>query len=179
MIIHQTSKKLSNPIALSLEEKIIWMTRLLTKARLVGERGEVPIAAVILDKRGRCIGYGVNRREEMRDPLGHAELVALRQASWIINDWRFNDCTLIVNLEPCPMCAGALIQARMGKIIYGSEDLKRGALGGTINLAEHKSAHHKMLIEKGIMEEQSKKIIVDWFQEKRVLAKENLLSEFR
>ena len=179
MIILPRSKKLSKPIALSQEEKIKWMTRLLTKANLVGKAGEVPIAAIILDKRGRCIGYGGNRREAMKDPLGHAELVALRQASWIINDWRFNDCTLIVNLEPCPMCAGALIQARMGKIIYGSEDLKRGALGGTINLAEHKSAHHKMLIEKGIMEEQSKKIIVDWFQEKRVLAKENLLSEFR
>ena len=171
MIIPQTSKKLSKPIALSQEEKIKWMARLLTKAKLVGESGEVPIAAVILDKRGRCIGYGGNRRETLKDPLGHAELVALRQASWINNDWRFNNCTLIVNLEPCPMCAGALIQARMGQIIYGSEDLKRGALGGTINLAEHKSAHHKMLIERGIMEEESTKIIVDWFKEKRVLSR--------
>ncbi len=179
MIVHQTSKKLSKPIGLNQKEKIKWMTRLLRKARLVGERGEVPIAAVILDKKGRCIGYGGNRRESMKDPLGHAELVALRQASWIKNDWRFNDCTLIVNLEPCPMCAGALIQARMGKIIYGSEDPKRGALGGTINLAEHKSAHHSMLIERGIMEEESKKIIVDWFKEKRLIARENLLSKLR
>ena len=163
---------MSKPIALSQEEKIKWMTRLLTKANLVGERGEVPIAAVILDKRGRCIGYGENRRESMKDPLGHAELVALRQASWINNDWRFNDCTLIVNLEPCP------IQARMGKIIYGSEDPKRGALGGTINLAEHKSAHHKMIVEKGLMEEESKKIIVDWFKDKRLLGKD-LLSKLR
>ena len=178
MIILQRPKKLSKPIALSQEEKIKWMTRLLAKAKHVGERGEVPIAAVILDKRGRCIGYGENRREAMKDPLGHAELVALRQASWINNDWRFNDCTLIVNLEPCPMCAGALIQARMGKIIYGSEDPKRGALGGTINLAEHKSAHHKMIIEKGLMEEESKKIIVDWFKDKRLLGK-NLLSKLR
>ena len=179
MITLQTSNKLSKPIALSQEEKISWMTRLLTKAKLVGERGEVPIAAVILDKRGRCIGYGVNRREAMKDPLGHAELVALRQASWIIKDWRFNDCTLIVNLEPCPMCAGALIQARMGKIIYGSDDPKRGALGGTINLAEHKSAHHNMLIERGIMEEESKKVIVDWFKEKRILPRKSLLSKLR
>ena len=168
---------MSKPIALSQEEKIKWMTRLLTKANLVGERGEVPIAAVILDKRGRCIGYGENRRESMKDPLGHAELVALRQASWINNDWRFNDCTLIVNLEPCPMCAGALIQARMGKIIYGSEDPKRGALGGTINLAEHKSAHHKMFIEKGLMEDESRKLILDWFKDKRTSARENQLSK--
>ena len=169
MIILQTSKKLSNPIALSQEEKINWMTRLLSKAKLVGDKGEVPIAAVILDKRGRCIGYGGNRREAMKDPLGHAELVALRQASWINNDWRFNDCTLIVNLEPCPMCAGALIQARMGQVIYGAEDPKRGALGGTINLAEHKSAHHHMLISKGVMEKESKKIILDWFRVKRTI----------
>ena len=155
------------------------MTRLLYKAKLVGERGEVPIAAVILDYKGRCIGYGENRREKMKDPLGHAELVALRQASLINNDWRFNDCTLIVNLEPCPMCAGALIQARMGKIIYGSEDPKRGALGGTINLAEHKSAHHHMLIERGLMEKESRKIILEWFKDKRDFARKNLLSKIR
>ena len=155
------------------------MTRLLSKAKHVGERGEVPIAAVILDNEGRCIGHGRNRREKMRDPLGHAELVALRQAAWIKDDWRFNDCTLFVNLEPCPMCAGALIQARMGQIIYGAEDLKRGALGGTINLAKHKSAHHKMLITKGIMEEESKKLIVEWFKNKRGISREYLSSKFR
>ncbi len=93
MIIIQTPKNLSKTISLSQQEKINWMKRLLSKAKLLGESGEVPIAAVILDKKGRCIGYGGNRRETMKDPLGHAELVALRQASWINNDWRFNDCT--------------------------------------------------------------------------------------
>ena len=155
------------------------MTRLLSKAKLVGDRGEIPIAAIVLDKKGRCIGYGENRRETMKDPLGHAELVALRQACWINNDWRFNDCTLIVNLEPCPMCAGALIQARMGRVIYGSNDPKRGALGGTINLSEHKSAHHKMIIEGGLMEAESRELIVNWFKEKRLLARNNLLPKFR
>ena len=179
MIILKTSKKLSNPISLGQQEKINWMKRLLRKAKLVGEKGEVPIAAFILDNKGRCIGYGENRRETMKDPLGHAELVALKQATWIKNDWRFNECTMIVNLEPCPMCAGALVQARMGKIIYGSHDPKRGALGGTINLAEHKSAHHKMIIEKGLMAEESRKIIVDWFKDKRFLAKDNFLSKLR
>ena len=179
MIILQTPKKLSKPISLSQQEKINWMKRLLSKAKIIGQEGEVPIAALILDKKGRCIGYGGNRRERLKDPLGHAELVALRQASWINNDWRFNECTLIVNLEPCPMCAGALIQARMGKIIYGSEDPKRGALGGTMNLAKHKSAHHKMLVEGGVMEKESRKIILDWFKNKRVNARENLLSKLR
>ena len=179
MIIHKISKKLSKLISLSQQEKIKWMSRVLDKAKIVGEEGEVPVAAIVLDDKGRCIGYGGNRREAMKDPLGHAELVALRQATLINNDWRFNNCTLIVNLEPCPMCAGALIQARMGKVIYGSKDTKRGALGGTINLAEHKSSHHNMIIEGGIMEKESSKIIVDWFKVKRVLSRENLLSELR
>ena len=179
MIHLQTTKNLSKPISLSHQEKINWMKRLLSKAKLTGMMGEVPIAAVILDDKGRCIGYGGNRRETMKDPLGHAELVALRQATWINNDWRFNHCTLIVNLEPCPMCAGALIQSRMGKVIYGSKDHKRGAFGGTMNLAEHKSAHHKMFIEGGIMEKESRKIIVDWFKAKRVEAKKDSSSKLR
>ena len=170
MIILKSSKKLSKPISLSEYKKNEWMTKLLSKARHVGKKGEVPVCAVILDKDGRGIGYGRNNRERMKDPLGHAELVALRQATLIKNDWRFNDCTLIVNLEPCPMCAGALIQARMGQIIFGASDTKRGALGGTINLAEHKSAHHKMLIFSGVMEKESTKIIVDWFKDKRRLS---------
>ena len=179
MIIHQTPKNLSKPISLSQQVKINWMKRLLIKAKLIGERGEVPIAAFILDSKGRCIGYGGNKRETMKDPLGHAELVALRQASWINNDWRFNDCTLIVNLEPCPMCAGALIQARMGKVIYGTKDPKRGALGGTINLAEHKSSHHKMQIEGGVLAEESRKLILGWFKDKRALAREDSRFKFR
>ena len=179
MIINQTPKNLSKPVSLSQQEKIDWMKRLLSKAKLIGELGEVPIAALILDRKGRCIGYGGNRRETSKDPLGHAELIALRQASWINNDWRFNDCTLIVNLEPCPMCAGALIQARMGRIIFGSDDPKRGALGGTMNLAEHKSAHHKMSIEGGIMEKESRKMIIDWFKDKRIKSRENLSSKLR
>ena len=109
-----------------------WMTVLLQRAERVGEAGEVPVAAVVLDAEGRCIGHGRNRRETAQDPLGHAELIALRQAAWVQGDWRFNDCTLIVTLEPCPMCAGALVQARMGCVIYATPDPKRGGLGGSM-----------------------------------------------
>ena len=106
-----------------------WMDRLLRVAAQAGNRGEVPVAAVVLDPRGRAIGWGSNRREGAQDPLGHAELVALSQASALRHDWRFNQHTLIVTLEPCPMCAGALVQARMGRVVYGASDPKRGALG--------------------------------------------------
>ena len=94
-----------------------WMDVLLQRAEEAGAEGEVPVAAVILDGQGRAIGHGRNRRQNDRDPLGHAELVALQQAAIVQNDWRFNSCTLIVTLEPCPMWAGALVQARMGTVI--------------------------------------------------------------
>ena len=148
---------MQKPLKISEDQSNEWMTRILNRAYLLGKDGEVPIAAVVLNSKGHCIGYGSNKREKGNDPLGHAELIALRQASFLKSDWRFNDCTLIVNLEPCQMCSGALIQARMGQVIYGATDLKRGGLGGSINLAMHKSAHHKMKIIKGVLEEQASK----------------------
>ena len=144
------------------------MKRLISRASQIGKNGEVPISAVILDKDGRCIGQGSNRRNRHQDPLGHAEIIALRQAALIKNDWRFNDCTLIVTLEPCPMCAGALIQARMGQIIYGASDYKRGALGGSIDLSEHASAHHKMIVQGGVLSSEISEQIKNWFKERRI-----------
>ena len=143
-----------------------WMKVVLRRAQVVGER-ELPISALIIDQNGRCIGRGSNKREINKDPLGHAELIALRQAAWIKNDWRFNDCVMIVNLEPCQMCAGAIIQSRMGKIIFSANDFKRGGLGGTIDLSRHKSAHHKMEVIRGVMEEESSLLIKNWFKKLR------------
>ena len=160
---------MAKPIKLNDNKSKEWMYRLISRAEVIGALGEVPITAVILDSKGRCIGHGSNSRFRNGDPLGHAEISALRQASLIKNDWRFNDCTLIVNLEPCPMCAGALIQSRMGQVIYGASDLKRGALGGTIDLSKHKSSHHKMIIQKGILGELAGKQIEDWFKQRRKL----------
>ncbi len=143
-----------------------WMKVALRRAKDIGNV-DLPITALIIDQKGRCVGRGTNRRQIHKDPLGHAELIALRQAAWIRNDWRFNDCIMIVNLEPCPMCAGALIQARMGKVIYAAIDNKRGALGGTIDLSKHKSAHHKMEIFNGLFESESSEILKMWFKRLR------------
>ena len=143
-----------------------WMKVVLRRAQVVGER-ELPISALIIDQNGRCIGRGSNKREINKDPLGHAELIALRQAAWIRNDWRFNDCVMIVNLEPCQMCAGAIIQSRMGKVIFSANDFKRGGLGGTIDLSKHKSAHHKMEVIKGLFENESSMLIKNWFKRLR------------
>ena len=99
--------------------------------------------------------------------MGHAEIIALRQASLIKNDWRFNDCEIITNLEPCTMCASALIQARMGRVVYGAKDQKRGGLGGSINLSDHESSHHKMKVIGGILEEECKQDLQLWFKNLR------------
>ena len=143
-----------------------WMKVALRRSFEVG-KFELPISALIIDEKGRCIGRGTNKRQLNNDPLGHAELIALRQAAWIKNDWRFNECVLIVNLEPCTMCAGALVQSRMGIVVYSVGDKKRGGFGGTIDLSNHKSAHHKMIIIKGIYEKESKKLLQDWFKKLR------------
>ena len=143
-----------------------WMKFILRRSEEVG-KVELPITAVIIDENGRCIGRGSNKREINNDPLGHAELIALRQASWIKNDWRFNECSIIVNLEPCTMCAAALVQARMGQVIYGTEDNKRGGFGGTIDLSKHKSAHHKMKVVGGILNQDCKNKIKLWFKKMR------------
>ncbi|MFN9629333.1 MAG: nucleoside deaminase [Cyanobacteriota bacterium] len=142
----------------------LWMDRLLRRAARAGERGEVPVAAVVLDAQGRAVGWGSNRRHHGQDPLGHAELVALRQAAAALGTWRFNDCTLLVTLEPCPMCAGALIQARMGTVVFAAGDPKRGALGGCLNLASHGSAHHHLRVIAGVRGQQAEALLRDWFR---------------
>ena len=145
---------------------IKWMKYILRRSEEVG-KVELPITAVIIDEKGRCIGRGRNKRETYNDPLGHAELIALRQAAWVKNDWRFNECSIITNLEPCTMCAAALVQARMGQVIYGAADDKRGGFGGTIDLSKHESSHHKMVIIRGILEQECENKIKIWFKKLR------------
>ena len=143
-----------------------WMRVVMRRAESAGKI-ELPIAALIIDQKGRCIGRGTNKRQINNDPLGHAELIALRQAAHLRQDWRFNDCIMLVNLEPCQMCAGALIQGRMGTVIFAAKDKKRGGLGGSIDLSKHKSAHHKMKIYGGLLEKESQELLKLWFKKLR------------
>jgi tRNA(adenine34) deaminase len=143
------------------------MQRLLRLAERVGRQGEIPVAAAVLDQRGRCIGWGTNRRHLANDPLGHAEIAAISQASRLLGDWRLNHCTLLVTLEPCPMCAGALVQARMGKVVFAAGDPKRGALGGCLNLALHPSAHHHMHVVAGLEGDLASAQLAEWFRRRR------------
>ena len=159
---------MKNLFNLTNEQTERWMRILLNRSNEVGRLGEVPVSAIVLDGKGRCIGHGSNRKEWDKNPFGHAEIIAIKQASLIKKDWRLNDCTLIVTLEPCPMCASAIIQARIGKVIYGASDTKRGGLGGTIDLSIHKSAHHKMIVQKGVLEDHVSVQLKRWFKSKRV-----------
>ena len=151
---------------INISKYLRWMRSILRRSEEIG-KVELPICSIILDDRGRCIGRGVNRRNINNDPLGHAEIMALRQASLIKDDWRFNECVIITNLELCTMCASALIQARMGKVVFGAYDKKRGGLGGSIDLSKHKSSHHKMEIEGGILEKECSQILQLWFKRLR------------
>ena len=153
----------SKPIKLSEEVAEQWMRRLLKRAEVTGSQGEVPVSAIILNGNGQCIGYGNNTRNKNKDPLGHAELIAIKQASLVLGDWRLNSCTLIVTLEPCPMCAGAIVQARIGQLIYGAYDRKRGAMGSVLNLSTDRSSHHKMIVRGGIMGNEASRQLTDWF----------------
>ena len=147
-------------------EYIKWMKLILRRSKEIGKI-EIPISAVIIDEKGRCIGRGSNKRNSNNDPLGHAEIIALKQASLLKNDWRFNECQIITNLEPCTMCTSVLIQARMGRVIYGAYDAKRGGLGGSIDLSKHKSSHHKMEVIGGILEKECKESLQVWFKNLR------------
>ena len=144
-----------------------WMARLLRLAERVGTSGEIPVAAAVLDRQGRCVGWGSNRRHRGNDPLGHAELVALAQAARCLGDWRFNGCTLLVTLEPCPMCAGALVQARMGRVVFAAGDPKRGGLGGCLDLATDRSAHHHMKVVGGVLGHRAQGLLEGWFRARR------------
>lgn len=145
----------------------LWMRRLLRLAAQVGNTGEIPVAAAVLDAHGRCIGWGTNRRHLSNDPLGHAEIAAVSQAARLLGDWRLNQCTLLVTLEPCPMCAGALVQARMGTVVFGAVDRKRGGLGGCLDLAHHPSAHHHMRVVGGVEGQAAGQQLADWFRRRR------------
>ena len=125
----------------------------------------VPVGAVIVSN-GKVIAKACNARETKKDPLGHAELIAIKKASKKLRRWRLTGCTLYVTLEPCPMCAGAIINARIDHVIFGAYDPKAGAMGSVYDLAEGK-LNHKPSVTGGVLEEECARVIRDYFKEKR------------
>ena len=143
-----------------------YMKEALKEAQKSYNKEEIPVGAVIV-KDGKIIGRGHNLKETKNDTTNHAEIIAIKKASKKLNSWRLTGCTMYVTLEPCTMCAGALIQARLDKVVIGTMDEKTGACGSVLNVVEDYKFNHRVEIEKGVMEKECKSIIQEFFKKLR------------
>ncbi|MBP5453897.1 MAG: tRNA adenosine(34) deaminase TadA [Lachnospiraceae bacterium] len=150
---------------LSEDEK--YMKEALKEANKAYKLGEVPIGCVIVYD-GKIIGRGYNRRNTDKTTLAHAEISAIKKASKIIGDWRLEGCTLYVTLEPCQMCSGAIIQARIDRVVMGSMNPKAGCAGSLLNILENDSFNHQAQVTRGVLQEECSEILVKFFKELRV-----------
>ena len=139
-----------------------WMMEALAEARRAADLGEVPIGAVVV-RGGEIVGRGHNRREVDGDPLAHAELLALREAARQVGGWRLAGCTMVVTLEPCPMCAGALVASRIDRLVYGAADPKAGYCGSLGNLVQDARLNHRLEVSSGILAEESAALLRGFF----------------
>lgn len=147
-------------------EDLIYMEEALALARQAAAEGEVPVGCVIVCD-GKIVGRGRNRRENDKSALAHAEIEAISQACSTLGGWRLWECTLYVTLEPCPMCAGAIVNARIPRVVYGASDAKCGACGSVCNLFSMDFNHHPQ-VEKGVGEEACTALLKDFFQNLRI-----------
>lgn len=139
--------------------------------------GEVPIGALIVDKEGKIIAKSTNLREQHSTTLGHAELVAIHRACKKLSSWRLLDCTLYVTLEPCFMCAGALVQSRIGRVVYAARDPKAGALHSLAQLGQDMRLNHRFDVTSGVLEEESSLLLKSFFKRKRDLKKQTQIKK--
>lgn len=139
----------------------------LDQAGIAQENGDVPIGAVIV-KEGRIIAKAYNQREQLQDPTAHAEIIALTQAAAALGNWHLNGCTMYVTLEPCPMCAGALVLARMDRLVYGCDDPKTGACGSLYEIVRDKRLNHHLAVTSGVLADECRQLLQEFFQRKRL-----------
>lgn len=154
----------------------LFMAAAIREARRAWILNEVPIGAVIVHD-GEIIGKGFNLRESMQATLTHAELLAMQEANNQIGSWRLEDCTLYVTLEPCPMCAGAIVQSRIKRVVYGAPDPKAGCAGTLMNLLNEPQFNHQVEVTSGILEQQCSTILKEFFKELREKKSKNNSAE--
>ncbi len=145
----------------------VWMQRAIALAAIAGAAGDVPVGAVVIDAAGHCLAEAANRKQRDRDPTAHAEILALRGAARTLGRWHLEPCTLYVTLEPCAMCAGALVQARLGRLIYGADDPKTGAIRTVANLPDGPLSNHRLEVLGGVCEAECRAQLQAWFAERR------------
>lgn len=143
------------------------MTAALALAREASEVGEVPVGAVVV-KAGQIIGAGFNAPISRHDPSAHAEIQAMRAAASVLGNYRLTGCTLFVTLEPCAMCAGAIMHARIERLVFGAADPKTGACGSVVNLFTEERLNHHTVVEAGLMAQQCGELLTNFFRERRV-----------
>ncbi len=136
------------------------------QAEIARQNGDVPVGAVIVQA-GRLIAKAYNHREQLKYPTAHAEIIALKQAAEAVGNWHLDDCTIYVTLEPCAMCAGALVLARMDRLVYGCEDPKAGACGSLYNIVQDGRLNHRLDITSGVMEKECRRQLQEFFQHRR------------
>ncbi|AFY73771.1 cytosine/adenosine deaminase [Synechococcus sp. PCC 7502] len=157
-----------NPsVEIDFESHRFWMDQAIALAKQAGSQGEIPVAAVIIGSDQKILATGENRKERDRDPTAHAEILAIRNATKVLKDWHLNQATLYVTLEPCPMCAGAIIQARVKTLVYGASDHKTGAIHTVLNLPHSSASFHKLQAIAGIRELECQSLLQTWFQKRR------------
>jgi tRNA(adenine34) deaminase len=144
------------------------MRAALDEARAALATGDVPIGAVVLDPGGSVVGRGRNVREAEGDPTGHAEVVALREAARVAGTWRLEGCTLVVTLEPCTMCAGAAVLARVARVVFGAHDAKAGAVGSLWDVVRDRRLNHRPEVLAGVLAAESTTLLDEFFRERRV-----------
>ena len=142
------------------------MQQALILAREAFASGEVPVGAIVTDSAGKIIGRGFNTRENTKNPVHHAEIIAIEEASKSVDDWRLDGCTLFVTLEPCPMCTGAIINSRISQVVFGARDSNMGACGGVIDLFSENFGH-KPKVFQGILESECRVLMKSFFEEIR------------
>src|SRR5438067_6723139 len=149
-----------------------WMSEAVALARAAMELGEVPIGCVVAhEPSGKVIGRGYNRRETDHDPTAHAEILAMREAGRALGHWRLLDCTLVVTLEPCPMCAGAAVNARLPRLVYGCADPKAGAIETLFRLCDDPRLNHRVAVQGGVLADRCAALLQDFFRSQRALGK--------
>jgi tRNA(adenine34) deaminase len=144
-----------------------YMRMAISTAQIAEENGDVPIGAVIVYK-NQIIGKAYNQREQLNDPTAHAEIIALTQAAAFLESWRLNGCTIYVTLEPCPMCAGALVLSRMDRLVYGCDDPKTGACKSLYNIVQDERLNHQLEVTSGVLAEECSKLLQEFFLRRRI-----------
>jgi tRNA(adenine34) deaminase len=167
LLLNHSKKVMSNN-----EQEQRFMRVAIDQAEIARQNGDVPVGAVIVHE-GHLIAKAYNQREQLNDPTAHAEIIALTQAAEAVGNWHLDDCTIYVTLEPCAMCAGALVLARMDRLVYGCDDPKTGACGSLYNIVQDERLNHQLEVTSGVLQKQCSELLGEFFAKRRTENKNN------